>query len=120
MDHNGNAAGDCQSGDESGRQDRNPDERREVDKGEAERWEMHKLRATVDAIMAGANTVIHDDPRLTVRHGVSGKEPCGVVVDGHGRCPRTASLFTDAHRQHTIVLTPSRSPARWRRNLGQL
>ena len=87
--------------------------------GEAARRQGHKLRATVDAIMAGANTVIHDDPRLTVRHGVSGKQPWRVVVDGHGRCPRTASLFTDAHRQHTIVLTTSRSPARWRRNLGQ-
>jgi diaminohydroxyphosphoribosylaminopyrimidine deaminase/5-amino-6-(5-phosphoribosylamino)uracil reductase len=87
--------------------------------GEAARREGHKLRAAVDAIMAGANTVIHDDPQLTVRHGVRGKQPWRVVVDGRGRCPRTVRLFTDAHRQRTIVLTTSLSPARWRRDLSQ-
>ena len=87
--------------------------------GEAARREGHKLRATVDAIMAGANTVIHDDPQLTVRHGVRGKQPWRVVVDGRGRCPRIAKLLTDAHRQRTIVLTTSRSSAHWRRDLGQ-
>ena len=87
--------------------------------GEAARREGHKVRATVDAIMAGANTVIHDDPRLTVRHGVRGKQPWRVVVDGRGRSPRTAKLFTDAHRQRTIVLTTPRSSASWRKNLGQ-
>src|SRR5258706_15577221 len=70
--------------------------------------------------MVGPNTVIRDDPQLTVRHGVRGKQPWRVVVDGRGRCPRTAKLFTDALRQRTIVLTTSSSSPRWRRNLGQL
>ena len=87
--------------------------------GETARREGHKLRATVDAIMAGANTVIHDNPQLTVRHGVSGKQPWRVVIDGRGRSPGTAKLFTDAHRQRTIVLTTSRSSPHWRKNLGQ-
>jgi diaminohydroxyphosphoribosylaminopyrimidine deaminase/5-amino-6-(5-phosphoribosylamino)uracil reductase len=86
---------------------------------ETARREAHKLRAHVDAIMVGANAVIRDDPQLTVRHGVRGKQPCRVVVDGHGRSPRTAKLFTDAHRQRTIVLTTSRSSPSWRKNLGQ-
>jgi diaminohydroxyphosphoribosylaminopyrimidine deaminase/5-amino-6-(5-phosphoribosylamino)uracil reductase len=86
---------------------------------EAARREGHKLRATMDAIMVGANTVIRDNPQLTLRHGVRGKQPWRVVVDGRGRCPRTSRLFTDAHHQRTIVLTTSHSSAHWRRNLGQ-
>ena len=84
---------------------------------EAARREAHKLRSHVDAIMVGANTVIRDDPQLTVRHGVRGKQPWRVVVDGRGRCPRTTRLFTDAHRQRSIVLTTSQSSASWRKHL---
>jgi len=69
---------------------------------EAARREAHKLRAGVDAIMVGGNTVIKDDPRLTLRHGVRGKQPCRVVV---GRCPRTAKVFTDAHGNRTLHFT---------------
>jgi diaminohydroxyphosphoribosylaminopyrimidine deaminase/5-amino-6-(5-phosphoribosylamino)uracil reductase len=84
----------------------------------AARREAHKLRTKADAIMVGANTVIRDNPQLTVRHGVRGKQPWRVVADGRGRCPRAAKLFTDAHRQRTIVFTTSRSSARWRRYLS--
>jgi diaminohydroxyphosphoribosylaminopyrimidine deaminase/5-amino-6-(5-phosphoribosylamino)uracil reductase len=87
---------------------------------ETARRQSHKLRSYVDAIMVGANTIIRDDPQLTVRHGVRGKRPWRVVVDGRGRCPRFARLFTDAYRQRTIVLTTSHSPAHWRKNLGNL
>jgi diaminohydroxyphosphoribosylaminopyrimidine deaminase/5-amino-6-(5-phosphoribosylamino)uracil reductase len=67
--------------------------------GAAARREGHRLRAQVDAIMVGANTVIRDDPQLTLRHGVRGRQPWRVVV---GRCPKTAKVFTDAHRHRTL------------------
>ena len=86
---------------------------------EAARREAHALRATVDAVMVGANTVIRDNPQLTVRHGLRGKQPWRVVIDGRGRCPRTMKLFRDAHRERTIILTTFRSSAAWRRNLSQ-
>jgi diaminohydroxyphosphoribosylaminopyrimidine deaminase / 5-amino-6-(5-phosphoribosylamino)uracil reductase len=86
---------------------------------EAARREAHKLRSHVDAIMVGANTVIRDDPQLTMRHGVRGKQPWRVVVDGRGRTPRIAKLFSDAHRERTIVLTTSISPAPWRKNISR-
>ncbi|HXI84761.1 MAG TPA: bifunctional diaminohydroxyphosphoribosylaminopyrimidine deaminase/5-amino-6-(5-phosphoribosylamino)uracil reductase RibD [Verrucomicrobiae bacterium] len=85
----------------------------------AARHEAHKLRAKADAIMVGANTVIRDDPRLTVRRVVRGKQPWRVVVDGRGRCPLAAKLFTNGHRQRSIVLTTSSSSPRWRRDLGR-
>lgn len=87
--------------------------------GEAARREGHKLRAKVDAIMVGTNTVIHDNPQLTVRHDVSGKQPVRVVVDTRGRTPISAKLFNDAQRKRTLVLTTKLSSARWRRYLAQ-
>ena len=72
---------------------------------ETARREGHKLRATVDAIMVGANTVTLDNPQLTLRHGVSGRQPLRVIVDARGRTPLNVKLFNDAHWKHTIVLT---------------
>jgi len=85
--------------------------------GEAARREGHRLRARVDAILVGANTVIRDDPKLTVRHGVRGQQPWRVVVDARGRVSRTAEVFRDAHRRRTLVLTTSLASVAWRRNL---
>lgn len=87
---------------------------------EAARREAHKLRARVDAIMVGANTVIRDNPQLTVRHGVRGRQPLRIVVDAQGRCPRSARVFADRFRRQTIVLTATHSPAQWRRYLALL
>jgi diaminohydroxyphosphoribosylaminopyrimidine deaminase/5-amino-6-(5-phosphoribosylamino)uracil reductase len=77
----------------------------------------HQLRARVDAVMVGANTVIRDNPQLTLWHGVRGRQPLRVVVDARGRTPKSAKLFRDKHRGRTLVLTTSLSPARWRRYL---
>jgi len=59
---------------------------------------VHYLRYTTDAIMVGANTVIVDDPRLTCRYGGTGgqvrKQPLRVIVDGRGRIPSDAQIFS--------------------------
>lgn len=50
---------------------------------------VHKLRKGMDAIMVGINTVLADDPRLTV-HKMSSKpddNPIRVVVDSKARTP---------------------------------
>ncbi len=85
---------------------------------EAARREAHRLRSRVDAVMVAAGTVIRDDPQLTLRHGVRGRQPWRVVVDARGRAPRTAKLFTDSNRQRTIVVTTSLSSPTWRRSLA--
>jgi diaminohydroxyphosphoribosylaminopyrimidine deaminase/5-amino-6-(5-phosphoribosylamino)uracil reductase len=68
--------------------------------------------------MVGANTVIRDNPRLTVRHGLAGKQPWRVVVDARGRTPRSARIFADASRQRTVAVTTRLSSAAWRRYIG--
>ncbi|HUJ11985.1 MAG TPA: bifunctional diaminohydroxyphosphoribosylaminopyrimidine deaminase/5-amino-6-(5-phosphoribosylamino)uracil reductase RibD, partial [Verrucomicrobiae bacterium] len=85
---------------------------------EAARRKGHKLRANVDAIMVGANTAIHDDPRLTVRHGVPGRQPLRVIVDARGRTPLNVKLFNDAYWKRTVVLTTKLASVRWRRYLA--
>ena len=65
---------------------------------EESRRYVHRLRRETDAIMAGVNTVIADDPRLTARDGSDGPEceeqPLRVIVDTGARTPATASVFT--------------------------
>lgn len=84
----------------------------------AARREGHKVRARVDAVMVAAGTVRRDDPSLTLRHGVRGRQPWRVVVDGRGRCSKTAKLFTDRWRNRTIAVTTKRSSLSWRRDLA--
>jgi diaminohydroxyphosphoribosylaminopyrimidine deaminase/5-amino-6-(5-phosphoribosylamino)uracil reductase len=65
--------------------------------GEARKY-VHYLRYTADAIMAGANTVIIDNPRLTCRYGETGgqvrKQPLRVIADGKGRIQADARIFS--------------------------
>jgi diaminohydroxyphosphoribosylaminopyrimidine deaminase/5-amino-6-(5-phosphoribosylamino)uracil reductase len=60
--------------------------------GEAARKQVQHIRYISDAVMTGANTVIADDPRLTVRLAVKGgithKQPLRIVIGPHSsRCP---------------------------------
>ena len=68
--------------------------------GSEARKYVHNLRYTADAIMAGVNTVLADDPRLTARcgggtGGTARKQPLRVIVDGKGRTPATAQIFSE-------------------------
>jgi diaminohydroxyphosphoribosylaminopyrimidine deaminase/5-amino-6-(5-phosphoribosylamino)uracil reductase len=64
-----------------------------------------KLRAQVDAILVGAETVRQDDPQLTIRGipGFEDKQPWRVVLTRSNRLPRKARVFTDEHRSRTLV-----------------
>ncbi len=82
--------------------------------GEAARERVHQERARVDAIIAGSGTVLADDPALTARpHGLTaGRQPLRVIVDGRGRVPATARLFTEPGR--VVIATAPGSDAAWR------
>lgn len=86
---------------------------------EKSRREVHRLRAGHDAILVGAQTVMTDDPQLTVR-GVRGSSPRRVIVDGRLRSPLTARVFTDAGASETIVITASGANKRKKKQLASL
>jgi diaminohydroxyphosphoribosylaminopyrimidine deaminase/5-amino-6-(5-phosphoribosylamino)uracil reductase len=64
-----------------------------------------RLRAQVDAILVGAGTVRADNPRLTVRglRDSAARQPWRVVLTRRGPLPKDAHLFSDEHRERTLV-----------------
>lgn len=52
----------------------------------------HLLRSESDAVVVGVNTVISDDPELSVRH-VEGRNPLKVVLDSNLRTPIRAKVL---------------------------
>jgi diaminohydroxyphosphoribosylaminopyrimidine deaminase/5-amino-6-(5-phosphoribosylamino)uracil reductase len=65
----------------------------------------HQLRAQVDAILVGAETVRADNPRLTVRGTRGAKQPLRVVLTRSGKLPRHARVFQDRFKERTLVYT---------------
>jgi diaminohydroxyphosphoribosylaminopyrimidine deaminase / 5-amino-6-(5-phosphoribosylamino)uracil reductase len=70
---------------------------------------VHRLRATVDAVVVGIGTVVADDPLLNVRR-VAGRNPARVVIDPSGRLPPAARLLTEDGARRLIVRTDDGPP----------
>jgi diaminohydroxyphosphoribosylaminopyrimidine deaminase / 5-amino-6-(5-phosphoribosylamino)uracil reductase len=68
------------------------------------RTRVQSLRSAHDAVMVGINTVISDDPRLTVRD-VPGRSPVRCVVDSKLRLPTNTQLVATAREVPTCVIT---------------
>ncbi len=66
------------------------------------RLEAHRLRAEVDAVLAGIGTVLADDPRLNVRGVRVRRQPWIVALDSSFRVPRGAKIFRN---ERVIVAT---------------
>jgi diaminohydroxyphosphoribosylaminopyrimidine deaminase / 5-amino-6-(5-phosphoribosylamino)uracil reductase len=62
-----------------------------------------RLRAQVDAILVGAETIRADNPRLTVRGKPGAKQPRRIIVSRSAKLPRAARIFTDRFAKFTNV-----------------
>jgi len=71
------------------------------------RRHVQELRREADAILVGINTVLRDNPRLTVRNDRGGrgfrKKPLRVIVDSQARTPLGAKVLKGSAK--TIVAT---------------
>jgi diaminohydroxyphosphoribosylaminopyrimidine deaminase/5-amino-6-(5-phosphoribosylamino)uracil reductase len=67
---------------------------------------VHGLRAEHQAVLVGVETVIADDPALTVRlEGYEGPQPKRIVLDSRQRIPLTSALVATAASVPTILIT---------------
>jgi diaminohydroxyphosphoribosylaminopyrimidine deaminase/5-amino-6-(5-phosphoribosylamino)uracil reductase len=68
----------------------------------------HVLRAEHDAVLVGVNTILADDPRLTVRR-VKGHNPVRIILDSHLRLSPEAAIFQDNDPSVLIFTSTSAS-----------
>ncbi|TBR12041.1 MAG: 2,5-diamino-6-(ribosylamino)-4(3H)-pyrimidinone 5'-phosphate reductase [Candidatus Nitrosotenuis sp.] len=81
-----------------------------------DRIRFHKLRAKVDAILVGINTVKIDDPLLTVRYA-KGKNPIRVILDSSGTISPKSKIIKTCNAIPTIIAVSKKAP---KKNLALL
>jgi diaminohydroxyphosphoribosylaminopyrimidine deaminase/5-amino-6-(5-phosphoribosylamino)uracil reductase len=86
---------------------------------EAARRHAMRIRRGTDAILCGINTVLADDPSLTVRIGRSPRfhQPLRIILDSRGRIPLDARVLTDSFSERTVIVVSRKVPARRQRVL---
>ena len=68
---------------------------------------LHTIRSKVDAIVVGVNTVIADNPSLTVRE-VKGKSPLRVVLDSNARTRLESKIL--GREASTVIAVTKHAP----------
>jgi len=71
----------------------------------------HRLRSIHDAVLVGVDTIIRDDPALTVRL-VKGVSPRRIIVDSRLRIPLQSKVLGKRSAQSTVIATTSLSDQR--------
>lgn len=75
---------------------------------EEDKRRVHKLRNSADAILVGIETVLSDDPKLTVNEKFVRfpRHPVRIILDSTGRTPKTALVLNGA--SPTVIVTTER------------
>ena len=78
------------------------------------RQHVQQLRFEHDAIIVGVETVIQDDPRLTLRLQDKTKPPdkpfVRIILDSRGRVPIASTCIATARETPTVIATTERMP----------
>lgn len=84
--------------------------------GPASRAQAHRLRLQADATLVGVETVLADDPTLSVRAQPGFRPPAWhpnklrIVLDTRARIPLGCRLVTDESRADTVVVVGASAP----------
>lgn len=74
---------------------------------------IHLLRGEYDALMIGVNTLIKDDPLLTVRHpNWRSKRLTRIILDSHLRFPLGSRILSTLSRGKILVFTLKQAPSK--------
>jgi diaminohydroxyphosphoribosylaminopyrimidine deaminase/5-amino-6-(5-phosphoribosylamino)uracil reductase len=85
--------------------------------GPASRAQAHRLRLHADATLVGVETVLADDPTLTVRSQPGFRPPAWypdkwrIILDTRARTPLDCRLVNDEARARTLVVVGPSAPA---------
>ncbi len=77
---------------------------------------VYRLRAAVDAILVGKNTVKRDDPILTV-HQVKGKNPIRIILDSRATISTKSRIIKTCNKIPTIIAVSKKAPNKNLENL---
>lgn len=85
--------------------------------GEQDLIRVHELRKKYDAIMVGINTVIVDNPKLTIHKikALKKDNPIRIIIDSKGRTPSDALVLNNDAK--TIIIVSKKAP---KKNLEKL
>jgi len=67
--------------------------------------EVHQLRMECDAVLVGAETVVRDNPSLTVRRIDVERQPLRIILDPNDRVPSESTLLNDGEETLHITST---------------
>ena len=74
--------------------------------GEKSREYVHELRSLHQGVIAGAETIRSDNPKLNVRlANYSGNQPKRIIFTKSGNLPANSNIFTDELKQQTLIYT---------------
>lgn len=73
------------------------------------RLKVHQLRNSYDAILVGIGTVLSDNPSLTTRLPVGGRNPVRIIVDTMARTPLSSKVVSDGLAK-TIICVSNDAP----------
>lgn len=85
--------------------------------GETARRRVHEIRASVDAVLAGVDTVIVDDPLLTARNVGEVSQPRRFILDPRFRIPTRAKVLKPSQGSICTVVIGPRQAASAKRKL---
>ncbi|MFQ5941706.1 MAG: dihydrofolate reductase family protein, partial [Nitrososphaerales archaeon] len=69
---------------------------------------VHRLRAKVDAILVGINTVLTDDPLLTANY--ARKHPTRIIVDSKARISFATNIIRSSNSIPTVIAVSDKAP----------